>query len=488
MPYRLDIPGQVTEYQLKAIEAVASLAPKNGIVVEVGSLFGRSSYGWAKSVDQSVTVYCIDPWSTGGAPHSMAVQLGVDYSLEQFKKHVAGCDNIKPVVGYSPKDFSDWSEKVDIFYDDAVHTNPGFRQNIDFWAQHLKPSSVVCGDDYRFRFPDVVVESERLAERLGRRIIVVDNFWCALPDESDCPGATQVASLLLDLEREAQGARAALPTRLSVAWANPPVEVSKGAMLTLRGEIMYAGARSAFPSNASEATPLELVAVVRSRDTRVTVVSNLGVDFLYHEAPITIVVDVPTRALKAGRAAVDLRLKTPDGVFVVGGPLSLDITGSASAASAPLVSRHRLKGVYALGSRIDFSVSGMGAEYTAKGWDVPSGQYTWASGDEGLLTLVPLPTGATDFLPPQLRLEADVIVAPDAQGVAERKLAIVVNGVQIWSDRRKASSLVSAAIPREVWLSRRPVEIALMQIDDRPGVQIATEGHFAGLRSLKVTI
>lgn len=62
MPYNLRIPGQFTERELWAIEALAKLVPPGGVVVEVGSFLGMSSYAWAKSVDPSVTVYCIDAW------------------------------------------------------------------------------------------------------------------------------------------------------------------------------------------------------------------------------------------------------------------------------------------------------------------------------------------------------------------------------------------------------------------------------------------
>ena len=57
MPYNLRIPGRFTERELWAIEAMAKSVPPGGVVVEVGSYLGLSSYAWAKSVDPSVTVY-----------------------------------------------------------------------------------------------------------------------------------------------------------------------------------------------------------------------------------------------------------------------------------------------------------------------------------------------------------------------------------------------------------------------------------------------
>src|SRR4051794_9544102 len=84
MPYNLSIPGQVSEFQLRAIECVAALVPPGGHVVEVGSLFGCSSWAWARSVDPSVTVHCIDPWEKNEGVRLMEARYGVTYGVEQF--------------------------------------------------------------------------------------------------------------------------------------------------------------------------------------------------------------------------------------------------------------------------------------------------------------------------------------------------------------------------------------------------------------------
>src|SRR5271156_805044 len=113
MPYNLDIPGQVSLHQLKAIECVAALVPAGGNVVEVGSLFGCSSWAWAKSVDPSVTVHCFDPWVNTGGVKAMEAKHGIQYGLEQFLVHTRDCPNIVPHQGYSPKDFLTWDGPID---------------------------------------------------------------------------------------------------------------------------------------------------------------------------------------------------------------------------------------------------------------------------------------------------------------------------------------------------------------------------------------
>src|SRR5262247_2240319 len=57
-----EIPGQIGWPELMAMARLAKSVPRNGVVVETGALFGRSSLVWARNVDPSVTVYCVDPW------------------------------------------------------------------------------------------------------------------------------------------------------------------------------------------------------------------------------------------------------------------------------------------------------------------------------------------------------------------------------------------------------------------------------------------
>ena len=58
--YNLDIPGWATEEDLKVLEYFASEVPEGGLILEVGSFCGRSSYALAKSCHPSVRVVCID--------------------------------------------------------------------------------------------------------------------------------------------------------------------------------------------------------------------------------------------------------------------------------------------------------------------------------------------------------------------------------------------------------------------------------------------
>jgi hypothetical protein len=220
MPYNLDIPGQVSVDQLRAIEAVAALVPEKGKLVEVGSLFGRSSWAWAKSVNPSVTLYCIDAWKdddirTMQAPH------GISCGIEQFRAFTQDCPNILPMQGYSPTGFLSWTDPIDLYYEDAAHTDPILSQNLEFWTARLKPGGIICGGSYRPRFADVQHGAERLAERFGRALLRVDFFWCLLPDEPTLPGVATLAARLRELGAACDAAKRARGPSVSMGPRDP---------------------------------------------------------------------------------------------------------------------------------------------------------------------------------------------------------------------------------------------------------------------------
>jgi len=186
MPINDSIPGQLHREEMRAIELLAQLVPENGHIVEVGSLLGLSSWIWAKSVHDSVTVHCIDPWElagSGGNFKLLAENYGQTFSKEQFLANVSDCPNIRAHQGFSPDDFANWTQPIDLYFEDAVHVDPILARNLEFWSSHLKASGILCGHDYTERFPDVRAGVVRLAERYNRRLLIINSLWLLLPNE-----------------------------------------------------------------------------------------------------------------------------------------------------------------------------------------------------------------------------------------------------------------------------------------------------------------
>ncbi len=177
--------GWIWPEEYACIELLGVSVPQFGTVVEVGSLLGLSAYAWSKNAPSSATIYCIDPWEEGGGFEVLANSFQQRYSRDQFLANTAGCNNIVALRGYSPKDFEDWNRPVDLYFEDAVHTDPTLGRNIQFWRRHLKPEGTISGHDYWPGYPDVVAWVERLSGELQRTIRGVRSVWGLVPDTID---------------------------------------------------------------------------------------------------------------------------------------------------------------------------------------------------------------------------------------------------------------------------------------------------------------
>lgn len=238
------IKGELSKEELIAIAALARSVPPGGVVVEVGSYMGLSSWHWAKNVDASVTVYCVDPWD--GYRGS---------SLQIFLDNTADCPNIVPVRGRSPVDLGDWDRAIDVYFDDAVHTDPILSQNIEFWTRFLKPDGLVCGHDYAPKFPDVMAAAHRLAGRsTSSELHVIGSLWAVLGPVSDdvtrgrLAEFVTTASELSGYRREPTGstspeasAKRRVEAFRGLSYAITDLSVARGDRFTMGSEVRCRG-------------------------------------------------------------------------------------------------------------------------------------------------------------------------------------------------------------------------------------------------------
>lgn len=396
MPYREDIPGQISTVQLRAIEAVAGLVPLGGHVVEVGSLFGKSSYAWGASVDPSVTVHCLDPWEGNTGVRPMEARYGVRYSKEQFEAYVADLPNVTAHQGYSPADFEGWDTPVDLYYEDAVHAGPILARNLDFWSARVGPSGIVCGDDYRPRFPDVRAGAARLAKRMGRELIVVENFWCLLPRTDDAAVAS-VKATLLALAEEAERTHAAMGLRLQIGQSGPLQAPEAGEPLLVRGTTFLNSARpwpaepdgeivgavKLVPDAAEDGQPLIGEALVALAPT--------GTDQLTYDVPVFFEARVPTGELPRGDYRVVFDLYRDGFGWLIGNHArksSAVLTLGAETAAPPEPDVDREAGPLSAGTRLRFTRDGTAkAHQRGPNWIGTERRHTWTRGERTEMSL-----------------------------------------------------------------------------------------------------
>ncbi len=171
------IPGRMKMQELERLARLARAVPPNGCIVELGSMFGLSSYTLAKNAHPSVTVYCIDPWVREPWMLPDEEQSGQTASLDTFRQNVSHLPNVIPLQGYSPRDFIGWQRKIDLLFENSIHTNPILHQSLKFWTRFVRQGGLICGHDYDDDFPDVKSEVEGMAADLGVPAEVTMTFW-----------------------------------------------------------------------------------------------------------------------------------------------------------------------------------------------------------------------------------------------------------------------------------------------------------------------
>jgi len=171
--YNKEIPGQISTADLKALEFLAQTVPKYGIIIELGSLFGKSSWCLAKSCDPTVTVHCVDNWQN--IIHSKQENLnGKEITKELHIKYTNDCHNIVRHKTQIQNFTKQWSGgRVDLIFIDAIHElKNDFKNCLREWKNRsLKSHGIISGHDYNGEFPEKDIWIEELAEEFSQQII-----------------------------------------------------------------------------------------------------------------------------------------------------------------------------------------------------------------------------------------------------------------------------------------------------------------------------
>lgn len=172
----LDIPRTMTLDGLRYLGALARTVPEGGTIVEIGPLYGSSTWVLSKNAHPSVRIVSIDTWEPQDwIPRRLPE--APEFGIEAFKSFVADCPNVEPIQGFSPACVQGWSDSVDLIFDDATHGDPGFSENINFFLPHLREGGIVCGDDFAAGWPDIIRVVKKLAADWGTRPEVAGRVW-----------------------------------------------------------------------------------------------------------------------------------------------------------------------------------------------------------------------------------------------------------------------------------------------------------------------
>jgi predicted O-methyltransferase YrrM len=151
------IEGYLEPIEGYALLLMAAYGPGTGSVVEIGSLYGKSTCYLAEGARKAGRgpVYAVDTFA-GSAEHQ-AGQAGEQTELlrekttfKAFLRNLAAMrldEHVRPQVGTSAVIGAVWSEPIRLLFIDGNHTYAGSKQDFELWALHVVSGGLVVFHD-----------------------------------------------------------------------------------------------------------------------------------------------------------------------------------------------------------------------------------------------------------------------------------------------------------------------------------------------------
>jgi hypothetical protein len=145
------IDGFLAPFEAAALYRVAQLLPPDGIVVEIGSWKGKSTYCITRGLRGRI--YAIDPFDASGEGNSATIYnaaRGAAPLLEQFKHNMssaAALDKVTILQGYSQQ-FVDAVPNMHFLFIDGDHSIEGCRFDFEHYGPKVLPGGYIAFHDY----------------------------------------------------------------------------------------------------------------------------------------------------------------------------------------------------------------------------------------------------------------------------------------------------------------------------------------------------
>jgi predicted O-methyltransferase YrrM len=174
------IPGWNSEPILRILATYAAGVQENGHILELGALFGRSTYALGHNKKPSVKLTTIDIWPTllmdnhrvinyhdgeCGAEEFAMITERIKYDPERldgedfyelWKEYNKGISNLQGIRARTDI-YNKLFPMVDIIFHDAGHTYEDVYNDLVHWFPKLKQEGVIIIDDYEpIQFPGVI--------------------------------------------------------------------------------------------------------------------------------------------------------------------------------------------------------------------------------------------------------------------------------------------------------------------------------------------
>jgi predicted O-methyltransferase YrrM len=140
-----------------ALMLMAAYGPGRGAVVEIGSLYGKSTCYLAEGSRKAGRgpIHAVDTFAgsaehQAGQPGEQKELLNEKTTFKAFLRNLASMrldDWVKPQVGTSTAIGVVWDQPIRLLFIDGDHSYEGSKQDFDTWSSHVSPNGLVAFHD-----------------------------------------------------------------------------------------------------------------------------------------------------------------------------------------------------------------------------------------------------------------------------------------------------------------------------------------------------
>ena len=176
----------VSPQEGKRLAYLAARVPDAGVIVEIGSCWGRSAAYMASALRESdvyACLYCIDLWDLGDGRtperhHSPA-------AFPQFESNLTRLDLwnfIHPIKGDSAQEHKKWHLPIDLLYIDGGHKYDEVLADYLGWKKFVKPGGTIVFHDYNHKEIRNMINQNVKPSKLWKNYCLSDRLWSAQRD------------------------------------------------------------------------------------------------------------------------------------------------------------------------------------------------------------------------------------------------------------------------------------------------------------------
>ena len=139
----MNIPGYMSDLEISLLQEEAGRVIPDGVIVEIGSYYGKSTVAMSMAAKPDVIIYAVDTWNNDAMGNE-----GQKDTYEDFLKNIAECKNIEPVRGKSADVSEGWNIPINLLFIDGDHSENGAFGDLMAWAKHVVPHGTILMHDY----------------------------------------------------------------------------------------------------------------------------------------------------------------------------------------------------------------------------------------------------------------------------------------------------------------------------------------------------